>query len=385
MEKIVIAENLTKEFVINSGIKSLLSPKKIKAVNNVTFYVNTGEFIGIIGRNGSGKSTLLKMIAGILSTNSGKLSVGGSVAPFLELGLGFQGEFTGRENIYIYSALLGLNKKQVKSNFDKIVAFSGLGEFIDSKLKIYSSGMQAKLAFSIAAQMDSDILAVDEVLAVGDIKFRAKCYSLFADYKRRKKTIFFVSHEFESIRRYSDRVIVMDNGNLIEFDNPEKAIEVYNNLMLGDGDGYVPKHHGRFGNNIVQIEDVEFLDSSGTPKKHFNTHEEMTIRIHYNPQEAVASPVFGVAIYKEDSLLLTAMNTQISNFETKYLDGKGYIDYFVKKLPLLTGIYYVTVNVYDKSGLCAYDHKEQYYSFQVKGDPNITMGVMKLQDGWGNG
>jgi lipopolysaccharide transport system ATP-binding protein len=381
--KIVTVKNLTKEFVINSGIRSLFAPRKLKAVNNVTFSVAPGEFIGIIGRNGSGKSTLLKLIAGILPKASGQLHVNGSVAPFLELGLGFQEEFTGRENIYIYSALLGLNKDQVESNFDDIVGFSGLTEFIDSKLKIYSSGMQARLAFSIAAQTDSDILAVDEVLAAGDIKFRAKCYKLFADYKTKGKTIFFVSHELESIRRFSDRVIVMDRGKILKYDIPEKAIESYNNLMLDDG--IVARHRGRFGNNLVQIEDVEFLDIEGNSKDYFNTNEQIIIRIHYKPKEPIENPVFGVAIYKEDSLLLSATNTKISNFETGRLTKKSYIDYIVRKSPFLTGIYYVTINVYDKSGLYPYDHREQYYSFRVKGDPNITMGVMKLQDEWKNG
>lgn len=382
-KKIVDVKDLTKEFVVNSGIRSLLAPKKLKAVNNATFSVASGEFIGIIGRNGSGKSTLLKLIAGILPKDSGQLQVNGSVAPFLELGLGFQEEFTGRENIYIYSALLGLNKEQVEKNFDDIVTFSGLKEFIDSKLKIYSSGMQAKLAFSIAAQTDSDILAVDEVLAVGDITFRAKCYKLFADYKKRGKTIFFVSHELESVRRFSDRVIVLDSGKILTYDIPEKAIESYNNLMLDDG--IVARHRGRFGNNLVLIEEVEFLDSKCNSKDYFNTNEEIRIRIHYRPKELVESPVFGVAIYKDDSLLLSATNTKINNFETKPLTKKGYIDYVVRSSPFLTGRYYVTVNIYDKSGLYPYDHREQYYSFLVKGDPNITMGVMKLQDEWENG
>jgi lipopolysaccharide transport system ATP-binding protein len=236
------------------------------------------------------------------------------------------------------------------------------------------------LAFSIAAQTNSDILAVDEVLAVGDIKFRAKCYNLFADYKKKNRTIFFVSHELELIRRFSDRVIVMDNGRIIDYDIPEKAIESYNNLMLNTGT--VAKYRGRFGSNVILIEDVEFLGIDGNSKNYFNTNEDIIIRIHYQPKEHVERPVFGVAIYKEDSLLLSASNTKISNFETNCLTKRGHIDYVVRKLPLLTGIYYVTVNVYDKTGLYPYDHKEQYYSFRVKGDPNITLGVIKPQDEW---
>lgn len=189
--------------------------EKFYALKDMSFDVHMGEFVGIVGRNGSGKSTLLKIIAGILVPNSGSIKVRGRIASFLELGLGFQGELTGRENVYLYGAVLGLSKKQINDKYQDIITFSELEKFMNMKLKNYSSGMQARLAFSIAIEAEADILLIDEVLAVGDAEFQKKCLDYFKQI-RGKKTILFVSHNAKIVKKFSDFVVDMNKTEYIK-------------------------------------------------------------------------------------------------------------------------------------------------------------------------
>ena len=182
------------------------------ALRDVSFTVQSGEFLGIIGRNGAGKSTLLKLIAGVLQPTSGKISYDGPIAPFLELGVGFQGDLSVKDNILLYGALLGLNRQQIKDRYDWIIDFSGLERFVDAKLKNLSSGMQVRLGFSITVSVESPILLVDEVLAVGDIDFQKKCYNAFDNFKKSGRTILFVSHDLNAIEKFCDRVIQIEKG-----------------------------------------------------------------------------------------------------------------------------------------------------------------------------
>ena len=230
-------ENLSKTFCIPHEKVSTLrgafvsafhqkSYENFEALKNVSFEVKKGEFFGIIGRNGSGKSTLLKLLAGIYEPNEGKIIVSGRISPFLELGIGFNPELSGRDNIYLNATVLGLTKKQIDEKFDAIVGFSELERFIDQKLKNYSSGMQVRLAFSVAIHANREILLMDEVLAVGDLNFQKKCLEYFNKVKG-EKTILFVSHDMESMKKFCDRALLINNGILAEEGNVEKVIEKY--------------------------------------------------------------------------------------------------------------------------------------------------------------
>ncbi len=193
-------------------IKRQTKYEKLYALNNINLAIKKGEFIGITGRNGSGKSTLLKIIANILKPTMGQVQVSGKISPFIELGTGFQYELSAKENIYLYGAIHGLNGNEINKKFKDIIEFAELEKFIDTKLKNFSSGMQARLAFSIAIQIDADILLVDEVLAVGDIYFQKKCLKVFKDFKEQNKTILLVSHNIEQIKKFSDKIIELENG-----------------------------------------------------------------------------------------------------------------------------------------------------------------------------
>ncbi len=206
--------------------------EKFKALDDVSFEVKKGEFFGIIGRNGSGKSTLLKILAGIYTADKGKVTINGKISPFLELGIGFDPELSGRENIYLNAIVLGLSKKEIDQKFDDIVKFSELERFIDQKLKNYSSGMQVRLAFSVAIHANRDILLMDEVLAVGDSNFKEKCLDVFRNFKKSGKTILFVSHDTEAIREHCDRALLLHKGKTIIIASPEKAIYEYGRALM---------------------------------------------------------------------------------------------------------------------------------------------------------
>jgi len=201
--------------------------EKLEALQDVSFEVRKGEFFGIIGRNGSGKSTLLKLLAGIYPPDRGRITVNGKISPFLELGVGFNPELTARENVYLNGVILGLTRKQIEQRFDEIIAFAELERFVDAKLKNFSSGMYVRLAFSVAIQVDADILLMDEVLAVGDVGFQAKCFEVFRRLKQDGKTIIFVSHGLPTVEEFCDRVLLLDKGQKVVLGNAAEAVGKY--------------------------------------------------------------------------------------------------------------------------------------------------------------
>src|SRR5579859_3522961 len=213
-----LREAFTKILRHRSGVQEFV------ALNGISLEVCDGEVLGIIGRNGSGKSTLLKLIAGVYRPSSGAVTVTGTVAPLIELGAGFHSDLTGRENIILNGLMLGLSKKEISQREEAIIAFAELGEFIDSPVKQYSSGMFMRLAFSIATEVDPDILLVDEILGVGDTEFREKCDARIEDFRRRQRTIVIVSHEMEAVRRLCSRVVLLDRGGLLSDGNPVQVL-----------------------------------------------------------------------------------------------------------------------------------------------------------------
>jgi ABC-type polysaccharide/polyol phosphate transport system ATPase subunit len=236
------AENLSKTFrlpkerrgtlldrIRKLHIRNELNEKK--TLDNVSFEIKKGEFFGIIGRNGSGKSTLLKILAGIYKPDRGsKVEIVGQIAPMLELGVGFNPELTGRENVFLSGTILGLTKKQIQNNYDRIVEFAELKDFMGLQVKHYSSGMAVRLAFSVAVQVDAPIMLLDEVLAVGDFAFQEKCFALFEDYKRQGKTIVLVAHSSDAMKRFADRVMWIHQAKVRAIGNPEDVIAEYHSI-----------------------------------------------------------------------------------------------------------------------------------------------------------
>ncbi len=234
-------QNLSKTFrlphekisTMRGAFVNLLTRKtfeEFKALESVSFEVKRGEFFGIIGRNGSGKSTLLKILAGIYQPDKGNVKIHGQISPFLELGIGFNGELSGKDNVYLNATILGLSKKQIREKFQDIVAFSELERFIDQKVKNYSSGMQVRLAFSVAIHANRDILLMDEVLAVGDGNFQKKCYDYFDTIKGRK-TVLFVSHDTDNMKKFCERTLVLNDGKVVTLEPTASAVEKYKAIL----------------------------------------------------------------------------------------------------------------------------------------------------------
>lgn len=240
----IIVDGLTKTFKIPTEMSSGIKQKTINYIQgkrgyreftplkNVSFTVNEGEFFGIVGRNGSGKSTLLKTIAGIYSPTKGGVEVKGSLVPFIELGVGFNPELTGRENVFLNGALLGFSRQEMEIMYDEIVEFSELADFMEEKLKNYSSGMQVRLAFSVAIKARGDILMLDEVLAVGDASFQQKCFDYFEKIKRSGQTVVFVTHDMNAVRRFCSRAIYIENGNIKHIGSPQEIADLYTEINI---------------------------------------------------------------------------------------------------------------------------------------------------------
>lgn len=229
----IVVTHLSKEFKLpherHSSLKSTIlnfghkkTYERFKALDDISFQVEEGEFFGIVGRNGSGKSTLLKLLANIYTPTGGRINVNGRLTPFIELGVGFNPELTGRENVFLNGAILGLTQKEIELKYDEIVAFSELERFMDQKLKNYSSGMQVRLAFSIAIQAHNDILLIDEVLAVGDANFQRKCYKVFKDIKKLGKTVVFVTHDMGAVQDFCDRALMLEDSKVVAIGKPRE-------------------------------------------------------------------------------------------------------------------------------------------------------------------
>lgn len=299
---------------------NILSPKGTAetqtALRDISFEVKKGEFFGIVGRNGSGKSTLLKILAGIYQPTKGNVAVDGRLVPFIELGVGFNPELSGRENVYLNGALLGFSQKFIDKKYKDIVDFAELKRFMDQKLKNYSSGMQVRLAFSVATILaESDILLIDEVLAVGDADFQRKCFNYFRNIKKKKKTVVFVSHDMSAVRQYCDRAILIEDSKLVAEGSSDKIATQYTR-MFNDGGNVeqVKDNKGRWGNKKIVIKSTEVLPDRVSDKK-----EQMKIKTTLTPNEDVDNPVVGFVIKSSSGKSIMGTNTRMDNFTTGYL------------------------------------------------------------------
>jgi len=355
-EAVIVAEDVSKRFRLyherNQSLKiSLMRGRRAAfeefwALRDVSLEVEEGTTFGVIGENGSGKSTLLKCIAKILRPDRGRTRVTGKVSALLELGAGFHPELSGRENVYLNGSILGLSKRDVDRKFDDIVSFAGLERFIDTPVKNYSSGMYVRLGFSVAINVDPDILLIDEILAVGDEQFQRKCNEKFADFKNEGRTILIVSHALGSVRNLCDRVALLDHGRVKELGTASEVIDAY----LGDVHTDRAEEDGagaRWGSGEVQIERIELLRGNGVPGSWARTGDTVTFRFHYNAKTAVQRPIFRAVVLRVDGIEISGPNTRDAGRVPDRIEGSGFIDLVVDHLPLLPGTYDVTPSVHD--------------------------------------
>jgi ABC-type polysaccharide/polyol phosphate transport system ATPase subunit len=366
--------------------KAMRADELVTALDGICFQVEKGTTFGVIGENGSGKSTLLKIITGITKPTSGKVSVNGKVSALIELGAGFHPEITGRENVYINGIMLGLSKKEIDQKFDEIVRFAQLEEFIDAPVKTYSSGMYMRLGFSIAINVNPDILLVDEVLAVGDASFVPKCLDRIDDFRRRKKTILFVSHDLTTVEKVCDRVLWLKEGKVQMIADPKRAIDAYlEDIAEKQEEDFEirqkeieqkvmdkeikdekdeDRRENRWGKREIEITNVKIRSLEGKEKHVFSPDEGMAVEMDIAAQTRLTDFVFGIGIFNSQGIRCYGTNTHAEDFEPRSIEGKGKVTCRIDRLNLINGTYYLDVASHKKDGY-PYDYHRGLYTFMV--------------------
>lgn len=368
------------------------------ALESVTFDAGPGESLGMIGRNGAGKTTLLNIIAGVLSATKGEIITGGRVLGLFNLGVGFQDELTGRENIFLNGALLGATKKELESKLDPIIGFSELGNFINMPLGSYSQGMRLRLGFSIVANLDFDILVIDEVLAVGDVLFQSKCFERLMDFKRAGKTLIITTQSMDLIERLCDRTLLLDHGRLLFCGDNQEAINRYRMLLntekffVGSAKinaalventkkwaDDISEWGSKLGTKETEIDTVEFINKWGLKCDNIKSREPLKIRVHFFAKNRIREPHFGVAIFREDGVYCYGPNTAFDGCRIREINpGKGWFELQYKEFLLAPGKYKVSVAIWDKFETLAYDYHNGYYDLTVKGKDHGAKDLLNI-------
>jgi lipopolysaccharide transport system ATP-binding protein len=350
-----------------AGIKQWLPRQTYKdqrkadlwALKDVSFDIERGEIVGIIGRNGAGKSTLLKILSRITDPTGGRAEIFGRVGSLLEVGTGFHWELSGRENLYLSGAILGMTRAEIDRKFDQIVAFAEIDRFIDTPVKHYSSGMYMRLAFAVAAYLDPEILLIDEVLSVGDLAFQRKCLEHAKRLQEGNATVLFVSHNMFAIKAICNRVIYISEGQ-VRFDGaPEEVIQLYEQENRCST---APWAQGIVGANPTQgpiyITDIQVLGESGEPRSVFDFGERMRIRLTYEAPQAIIDPNFNLSFIRSDNVACCNFNMAMDGVSLASLAGKGTVEVLTPPLKLVSELYAIHIMVWDSKF-------QQLYSAQV--------------------
>ena len=400
-------------------IRDLRPDETFPALDDVSFSVPAGATYGVVGRNGSGKSTALKVVAGITKPTSGTVKVDGKISALIELGAGFHPEISGRENVFINGIMLGLSKREVARRFDEIVEFAELQDFIDAPVKTYSSGMYMRLGFAVAIHVDPDVLLVDEVLAVGDEAFTHKCLDKFADFRRRGRTILLVTHSLGLVERFCDEALWLDAGKARLAGDPRRVVGAYitavehgeEQLLASENararettdgaartaaaadapreaaeagealpeDGFRASE-GRWGSQDVEIVGVRLVGQDGQPSHVFHSGERITVEMDVVARSPVDDFVFGVGIFNAKGVCCYGTNTDIEEFESERLEGRGTAAFVVESLDLIEGTYKLDVAVHRRDGY-PYDYHRLLYTFRVKSRTK-DVGIYRPRHRW---
>jgi len=399
-EVAIRVENLSKVYQIynkpSDRLKQLLfgnSNKKyyreFNALQNIDFEIKRGETVGIVGKNGSGKSTLLQIIAGTLTPSHGNIQVNGRVAALLELGSGFNPEFTGRENVFLNGAILGISQEEMEQRFEEIITFADIGDFIDQPVKTYSSGMYVRLAFSIAINVEADILIVDEALAVGDTKFQIKCIEKMKEIKQNGTTILFVSHAGEQVKRFCEKGIWLEHGVVKEIGTAANVVNHYEDLLQMD------ILANQMNENSIELnEEIEethateestilaSIKNVSLNKIRLNTFDELIVTVEYQIYtEFVPNFLLGVALYGGDRKYIFGPNTHLDKYEVPNSKGQHIVQYKIPSLPLMSGTYFIDVGIFVDSGIVCLDYKNEIQKINVESD-YFSEGLVYIEHEW---
>ena len=371
--------------------------KEHYALNDVSMNVYRGETVGIIGTNGSGKSTILKIITGVLNPTRGDVIINGRISALLELGAGFNMEYTGIENIYLNGTMIGFSEEEIDEKLEDILEFADIGDFINQKVKTYSSGMFVRLAFAVAINIDPEILIVDEALSVGDVFFQNKCYRKFEDFKKQGKTILFVSHDLSSISKYCDRVVLLEKGNKIGEGEPKEIIDMYKKVLVGQLDKQMDTHKserltaGRgdkwkdrmelnpnkdeYGSGLAEFEDYCAYDKAGEITNTIIKGEEFTVKLKIRFFETIQDPIFAVSFKNMQGTEITGTNTMFEKLTTGTPKaGDVMTATFTQKMSLQGGEYLVSLGCvgYRDGNFTVYHRLYDVFNLTVISDKNTT-------------
>ena len=391
-EPAIIVDSVSKNFRLyherNRYIKAaILRGRRARyeefwALDNVSFEVEHGSTLGLIGSNGSGKSTMLKCLTGIYRPDKGRIAVNGNIAALLELGSGFHPELSGRENIFLNAAILGLSKKDAKRQFDSIVEFAGLERFIDTAVKNYSSGMQIRLGFSIAAHVEPEILLIDEVLTVGDQTFQRKSSEKIEQFRREGRTIVVVSHSLASVQQLCKEVIWLEKGHMMMRGPAADVISAYTGESYSQHVAMDADFRERWGTEEVRIDRIELLNERGEKTERIETNGAMTVTTQVTAQTSVRAPVVKVSISKLDGDIVWSSTSRKSELGLGNLNSPVVVTIGIPKLPLLEGTYYISVACTDTTGTTDYDHCKNWLRFDVHQSDLFEEGLVAVPSTW---
>lgn len=356
--------------------------KEFSALKDITFDVTKGASIGIIGRNGSGKSTLLQILCKTLSPTKGDMEIKGRVAALLELGSGFNPDFTGRENVFLNGAIMGLSRKEMQDRMQLIEDFADIGDFIDQPVKTYSSGVFVRLAFACAVNVDPDILIVDEALAVGDMNFQLKCIEKMKSFKSAGKTILFVSHDTYTVKNFCDQAIWLMNGQIHMRGNVNTVIDEYEDYMKGTGT--VQDNHGSSdaNENILTIDEIKFRNAGGEYKQSFQFGEDFEIIVEYTIRKPLKQVVGGIAIFDRQLHYVCGLNTKLDQIALPDSPGTYTLRLKYEDMNLMAGTYFIDVAFFESSAVVALDYKNKSTSFRIESNDYFAEGLTFIKHNW---
>ncbi|WP_034384032.1 ABC transporter ATP-binding protein [Deinococcus sp. YIM 77859] len=375
-----------KEWVL-SGLRPLGPDEVFWGLHDVSFEVEPGQMVGLIGHNGAGKSTLLRLIGGVGRPDRGHIRTGGRIGALLDLGAGFHPDLTGRENVYIVGVIAGLTRREVTRRFDAIVAFAELEAFIDQPLRTYSSGMEMRLAFAVAAHTDPRILLIDEVLAVGDLAFQRKCTERIRQFREDGCTIVMVTHDMTQVRDLCDRVLWLRGGRLMAQGTPDVVVAQYVSEMSAETRRRTPgarEETGearRLGSREVEITAVRLTDASGLAVNEISSGDPLRVELDYVAHIPLAGAIFGVSLSREDGLICYDVDTASSGIAVPLAGGAGQITLELGRVDLIGGRYHVNVGVYECEWRYAYDYHWQTYPLSVRPQPG-DKGIVRAPLAW---
>ena len=320
--------------------------------------------MGVIGPNGAGKSSTLGLAAGTITPTEGVIHTEGRISSLLELGAGFHPDLTGRENVYLNAALLGIPREDITKRFDAILDFSGLHEFIDQPVRNYSSGMYVRLGFAVATEVDPDVLLVDEVLAVGDIAFQLKCLDRIRQFQRKGKTLMFVSHALQTVEEFCDEAFLIHKGDLVKQGDPADVILEMIRHHSGEGGGIYAQE---FGSRELEFTDVQLQDGQGTTPNTFVSGEPMKIVLSYLAHQTLQNPVFGYGIKTANGQYIYGTNSQITGADFGVVEAGRTVEVTISFDPLLLreGNYFLSISAHSQDHATQYHRREDWYPFRV--------------------